>query len=105
MKRFLIAIILISAIALLAMPSYGRDATAGHKLAAMWCSQCHVIDAGQKMASDAAPPFIDIANDPAKSSSYIAAWLADPHPPMPKMNLTKGEIDNIAAYFEKLKTD
>ena len=38
-----------------------------------------------------------------KSKLSIAAWLTDPHPPMPKLSLSKDEIDNLVAYIETMK--
>jgi mono/diheme cytochrome c family protein len=84
---------------------YAGDADVGRALARTWCAQCHVVEAAQKLASDVAPPFAQIANDPTKSTSDIAVWLADPHPPMPNLSLTHVEIDHLVAYIESLKTD
>ncbi len=35
----------------------------------------------------------------------LRAWLADPHPPMPKFDLTRAETDAIIAYIGSLKRD
>ncbi len=35
----------------------------------------------------------------------LRAWLADPHPPMPKFDLTRAETDAIIAYIKSLKRD
>lgn len=86
-------------------PAYAGDAGAGRVLARAWCAQCHVVEADQAEASDVAPPFAQVANDPAKSKLGIAAWLAAPHPPMPNLNLSQVQIDDLVAYIETLKTD
>jgi mono/diheme cytochrome c family protein len=55
--------------------------------------------------SDAAPPFESIANNPLVTEEGLRAWLADPHPPMPKFDLTRTEIDDIIAYIKSLKRE
>lgn len=99
--------LLVVAAGLLAVsaPARSGDPEAGHVLAQTWCAQCHIVEASQTKASDVAPPFAQIANDPAKSRSSIELWLADPHPPMPKLSLTRKQIDDLTAYIESLKTD
>jgi mono/diheme cytochrome c family protein len=78
------------------------DTGAGEQLARQWCNECHLVDAGQKIASDGAPPFEAIANRPETTSLSLRNWLNDPHPPMPKLNLTRIEIDDLVAYIESL---
>ena len=84
-------------------PAYSGDADAGRTLARKWCASCHFVEADPNWASDSAPAFSQIANDPMKSRLSITAWLIDPHPPMPKLSLSKGEIDNLVAYIETMK--
>lgn len=86
-------------------PSYAGDVKEGRALARAWCAQCHIVEANQKQASDIAPPFAQIANDPSKSPLSITAWLTDPHPPMPKLSLTQGQIEDLVAYIEAQKTN
>ncbi len=105
MSRHLSLLALAGGLLTAAAPAHGADAAAGHALARLWCAQCHVVDADQKRASDAAPPFDQIANDPLISPSGIAVWLIAPHPPMPKLDLTHDQINDLVAYIETLKTD
>jgi mono/diheme cytochrome c family protein len=77
------------------------DADAGRSLARTWCSSCHVVDPGGG-GSDAARAFEAIAKDPNFTEDGIRAWLADPHPPMPNLNLSRSEVDAIVAYLEQL---
>ncbi|HUK57644.1 MAG TPA: c-type cytochrome [Stellaceae bacterium] len=77
------------------------DADAGKRLADQWCTSCHVVGGGGH-GTDAAPPLPTIAKsiqDPAR----LRAWLVAPHPPMPNLNLSRAEIDNITAYLESLR--
>lgn len=105
MNRHMRLIVLAVSLSTASGSAYAGDSEAGRTLARTWCSHCHVTGADQERASDAAPPFAQIANDPLTSASGISAWLADPHPPMPNLNLTKREIDDLVAYIESLKSD
>lgn len=79
------------------------DAAAGKALAERWCSSCHIVTAEQKTATTEAPPFADIAARHADAIDALAGFLADPHPPMPQMSLTRQEIDDLLAYIGSLK--
>ncbi len=105
MIRYLGLLMLAGGLLMASGPAYSADAEAGRALARIWCAYCHIAEEGQEQASDIAPPLAQIANDPSKSPSSIAAWLADPHPPMPNLNLSQREIDDLVAYIETLKTD
>lgn len=79
------------------------DARNGVMLARNWCTGCHLVEPGGR-GGDAVPSFMAIANDPKRSPSALRAWLTRPHPPMPNMNLSRAEIEDIVAYLESLKT-
>jgi cytochrome c len=79
------------------------DPAKGVMLARTWCTGCHVVEPGGR-GSDAAPSFMTIANDPKRPPAALRAWLTHPHPPMPNMNLSRAEIDDIVAYLRSLKT-
>ncbi len=78
------------------------DAKTGETLATRWCSKCHLVGPGGT-ASDAAPTFEDIANDPARTRDRLRTWMADPHPPMPDLSLSRDEIEAILAYIDTLR--
>ncbi len=78
------------------------DVDEGERLARQWCSACHLVGDDQPAAGDAAPPFASIAESAAARPDDLEAWLADPHPPMPNLDLTRTEIDDIVAYIESL---
>lgn len=78
------------------------DADRGRAIAQQWCASCHIVAPGQAGA-DSAPAFASIANDPARSPGALRAWLSNPHPPMPNLALSRGEIDDIVAYLESLR--
>jgi mono/diheme cytochrome c family protein len=79
------------------------DAEAGHKLAQLWCTSCHIVDAPAHGAgADTAPPFPTIARQ-HRDRAWIRAWLAAPHPPMPNLNLSRQQIDDVLAYLDSLR--
>jgi hypothetical protein len=49
-----------------------------------------------------APSFPEIANDPATTRAGLRAGLFNPHPPMPKLDLMRREIDDLTAYILNL---
>jgi mono/diheme cytochrome c family protein len=79
--------------------SAAGDARAGHELATLWCTSCHIVD-DSGHGSDAAPPFSNVAG--RKGNRWLRAWLAAPHPPMPNFNLSRQQIDDIVAYLGSL---
>lgn len=89
------------AFASLSASAFAADAKHGKTIAARWCAACHVVASDQKSASADVPPFADIAlrrTDP----KALANFLADPHPKMPDMHLSRREIDDIVAYIRSL---
>ena len=94
--------LLFGTLALASAASAGPDE--GLSLARQWCTSCHIVAPGTG-GSDAAPPFESIANNPLVTVEGLRAWLADPHPPMPKFDLTRTEIDDIIAYIKSLKRE
>ncbi|HVO15242.1 MAG TPA: cytochrome c [Alphaproteobacteria bacterium] len=79
------------------------DPARGVMLARTWCTGCHLVEPGGR-GSDAAPSFMAIANDEKRPPAALRGWLTRPHPPMPNMNLSRAEIDDIVAYLRSLKT-
>lgn len=83
--------------------SFAGDESAGKSLALRWCASCHLVSNEQSTAASASlPSFFDVAKDPSWSEQKLSTFLADPHPKMPNMNLSKSEIDNLAAYITSL---
>ncbi len=78
------------------------DADHGKILANRWCSSCHVVDREQKLATDEAPPFASVAKMPGFDASKLAFLLLKPHPNMPTLSLSRGEIADIAQYIATL---
>lgn len=90
------------ATALITGPAWAAgNSESGQRLAETWCSTCHVVTPGGS-GTDAAPPFPTIAEHRHQDPSWLRAWLTSPHPPMPNLHLTRGEIDDIVAYLTSL---
>lgn len=81
------------------------DAKTGHEIASKLCTGCHIVDseaAGATVPADV-PSFADIANKPGQTVQTIAGRIVIPHPPMPKIQLTREEIGDVAAYIMTLR--
>jgi mono/diheme cytochrome c family protein len=86
-----------------AMPlqTLAADAGKGEIIAKRWCAACHLVSPEQTQASPDVPSFSAIARQ-KKPPEKLAAFLTDPHPKMPDMNLTRSEIADIVAYIRSL---
>ncbi len=99
---------LIGGLALLAIadPSFGQGLTGnaerGGQLAERWCSTCHLVSERQEQAPTDAPTFGSIPERSPEAIDALAAFLMDPHPPMPDLSLTREEIRDLLAYISSL---
>jgi mono/diheme cytochrome c family protein len=76
-------------------PQRGRD------LAERWCTACHVIGPGTT-GGDAGPAFESIASRDWQTEWNIEAAIALPHPPMPDLDLTAPEYEDLSSYIMSL---
>jgi len=81
---------------------FGGNPAQGEAIAMRWCASCHTLPGG-KSASDVAPSFRAIARDPRKDSDHLRGFLSHPHWPMPPLQLSRNEIENIIAYLQALR--
>ena len=98
------AALALTAVIVAAAPAAAQDIARGERLAKAWCASCHQVGPNQG-TSDVAPAFALIANDPDRPDSALRAWLIDPHPPMPDLNLAEDEIEDLIAYIGTLQAD
>ena len=77
-----------------------QDAANGRRIAERWCAPCH---ATQTRGSDAVMSFESIAASPAGQPERMRRFLADPHPPMPPMQLGHGDVEDLVAYVASLR--
>ena len=99
-----LALTLALLLVVVAGPAWGQDIDRGKRLAAAWCSSCHQVGPNQG-TSDLAPAFEMVANDPTKTEGGLRAWLIDPHPPMPDLNLAEDEIEDLLGYIGSLRSE
>jgi len=80
-------------------------AAEGKAIAERWCAACHQVSPEQTTASADVSSFMTIAQMRATSSALavLEGFLADPHPLMPDMSLTRQEIRDLVAYIGSLK--
>ena len=77
------------------------DPLLGEPIAKRWCADCHALGDGPT-ASDQAPGFGAIARGPRGTPEQIRAFLTQPHAPMPPLQLSRNEIENLIAYIRQL---
>lgn len=86
-------------------PSFAQVlAEQGHQLAQRWCSSCHQVEEGG-ILRDAAPSFLDLANNRSKDLNWVRTRLQTPLYPMSGINLSNAQIEEIVAYFRSLQED
>jgi mono/diheme cytochrome c family protein len=76
------------------------DLQQGENIARRWCAPCHLATPDQKSASADVAPFMTLAR--SKTDRQLAAFLADPHPKMPNLHLSRQEIADLVAYIRSL---
>ena len=82
------------------------SAERGKELATRLCKTCHVIDtAARNSVLVGTPTFRSMASAPGQTRERILAALIQPHVPMPDVQLSRSEIDNIIAYLDELRAE
>lgn len=103
MKLLLIAYVALAFSTTAAAQGNRPDPAAGKETALKLCTNCHlVVDSQQGPVPDNVPSFRTVAKTHAGDSAGIRAFLNDPHPLMPRIQLSRKEIDDIIAYIETL---
>lgn len=84
----------------------GADLAAGLKSARSLCVNCHVVEPGApgkaELTADI-PSFKAIAEKSAQTEDKLKAFMLNSYPPMPQVQLTTYELDNLASYIMSLK--
>jgi mono/diheme cytochrome c family protein len=84
-------------------PALAGDAVLGREVAQKLCVNCHIVEErGPDEVNPAIPSFTAISEIPGQTESAIRGFLIEPHYPMPDIQLTAHELDNIAAYIMTL---
>jgi mono/diheme cytochrome c family protein len=75
------------------------DPRAGAEVALRWCTACHLVrPAASGPAVQGPPAFQTIARE--RTTDALRAFLTRPHPPMPPIELSRADIDNLIAYID-----
>lgn len=101
--NFARAVPTVAALLLLSQSAHAGSPEHGRILAENWCSNCHVVSAGQSSSGRSAPPFTAIARSSDFSADRLAYLLLDPHPKMAKLGLSRKAIEDIADYIKSLR--
>jgi mono/diheme cytochrome c family protein len=81
---------------------FAGDAAAGRRLAAAWCSECHVLLPGTAAVSRG-PDLTAVANMPSTTALSLRVFLQSSHRNMPNLILGRTETDDLIAYILSLK--
>lgn len=99
---FALTLLAVSGTAQAQMAPVQPDAETGLKLARVMCANCHMVEHGAATALADVPPFMEIARRPGRTPDYIQTYVMSPHPPMPTLQLTRWDLENLAAYIVSL---
>jgi len=85
--------------------AHAADQASGKALAQKLCVNCHIVapDGAQGSVEPGIPSFMAIANKPDQDATKLRAFILNPHPPMPAVQLTTHELDNLVAYVLTLR--
>ena len=103
MRHLTLALALVAAAPLPALAQ--QSAEDGEVVARRWCASCHLVAEGQLVAQTDAPSFASIAEGSAGDFAWLAAFLADPHPAMPRLSLSRQELRDLGAYLDSLRPE
>jgi mono/diheme cytochrome c family protein len=101
--NFARAVPAVAASLLLSQSAHAGSPENGRILAENWCSNCHVVSAGQSSSGRSAPAFTAIAQSSDFNPDRLAYLLLDPHPKMAKLGLSRKAIEDIADYIKSLR--
>ena len=75
------------------------DPRAGAEAALRWCTACHLIRPAASGPTVQGPPaFQTIARE--RTADSLRTFLARPHAPMPPVELSRVDIEDLIAYID-----
>ncbi|MCX7379973.1 MAG: cytochrome c [Alphaproteobacteria bacterium] len=96
--------------ALAALPAVAQPASqpagdipAGRAIAQTWCANCHAVEITAQQTADGVPSFPAVARMASTTQLSLHAFLQTPHQRMPNFQLSRQQIDDVAAYILSLK--
>ena len=109
-KTAISSCIILGAANLLMAPAFSQQAVVGggvvangRVLAMTWCSACHLVPGGRQATVVDVPTFQSLAQRLPTDTDVLSAFIANPHPPMPNLNLGRQDIRDILAYIASLR--
>lgn len=80
------------------------DPDAGRRVAEGTCARCHAVTvAGRFSPLAQAPPFRQLADDPATTPLRLRVFLTNPHAAMPDFQFARDELEDVIAYILSLR--
>lgn len=74
----------------------------GAELAVRWCAGCHETD-GRDANQPGPPAFAKLARRLPTNEDVLAGLIANPHPPMPVLPISRQDIDDLLAYIGTMR--
>lgn len=97
---------LVLLLAVAALPANAGDTANGLRIARSLCTNCHIVEPGGTAAELVAgvPSFMAVSAKQGQDADKMAAYILNPHPPMPQVQLTMAELADVSAYIMTLKS-
>jgi cytochrome c len=85
-------------------PKLLPDASRGKTTVERLCVSCHIVsESTSARVTAGVPTFNVIANRKKQTAERIRGILISPHKPMPDVQLTRVEIEDIIAYLDSIR--
>jgi len=97
------AVTLVAQLPIFAQPLESGDVSAGRRVAATICSDCHEISPTLSPRAKVDHRFEDIANLPSTTAISLKAFLRSNHNQMPNFILSSADTDDVIAYILSLQ--
>ena len=97
-----------AALCALTSAAYGQTAASiarGQEIAERACGGCHALSGppGRTVEGTDVPSFRSIAARPNQTPQRLQSFVMTPHRPMPGINLSLAEVNDVVAYLLSLK--
>jgi cytochrome c len=99
----MIALLLAVAPMATAQPAPKPDPARGQVLAQRLCSNCHEVGTQPSAAARVEPPSFRAIAGRGYTAEALAGKIIIPHPEMPAVPITLGEIRDLIAYIQSVK--
>jgi cytochrome c len=82
-----------------------ESASAGHRLAEAWCTDCHSIEEATAGTQSSPPDFTAIANRASTTALSLKVFFQTSHRNMPNLIIAPAQADDLVNYILSLKRD